>query len=258
MATRTSVLPGRPVAAVERRSSRSPTPTTTPLVGTTWLAGDRRGRGRATAAAVDAAPDDAPAAGVRARRDSRKGLGRARRGAATEIGRALAGEAGKPIRDALTEVDRAAMTFHVASEEARRIGGDVIPLDLAPHGTGRIAIVRRFPIGPVAAISPFNFPLNLSAHKLAPADRRRQSHRAQARHKTPLSALFLASVAGRGRAAEGRAERPADVARARRPPRHRRSLQAPDLHRVVGGGLGDEGARRQEEGHPRARRQRRA
>jgi len=112
----------------------------------------------------------------------------------TEIGRALAGEAGKPIRDALTEVDRAAMTFQVASEEARRIGGDVIPLDLAPHGKGRVGIVRRFPIGPVAAISPFNFPLNLSAHKLAPAVAAGNPIVLKPATKTPLSALFLASA----------------------------------------------------------------
>ena len=111
-----------------------------------------------------------------------------------EIGRALAGEAGKPIRDALTEVDRAAMTFHVATEEARRIGGEVIPLDLAAHGKGRIAIVRRFPIGPVAAISPFNFPLNLSAHKLAPAVAAGNPIVLKPATKTPLSALFLASA----------------------------------------------------------------
>src|SRR4051812_49513609 len=87
-------------------------------------------------------------AGLRARRD--------------EIARTLAAEAGKPIRDATTETDRAAMTFHVAAEEARRLGGESIPMDLAAHGEGRLAITRRFPIGPIAAISPFNFPLNLS------------------------------------------------------------------------------------------------
>ena len=86
------------------------------------------------------------------------------------------------------------MTFHVASEEARRIGGDVIPLDLAPHGKGRIAILRRFPIGPVAAISPFNFPLNLSAHKLAPAIAAGNPIVLKPATKTPLSALFLASA----------------------------------------------------------------
>jgi len=83
-----------------------------------------------------------------------------------EIGRTLAGEAREPIRDALTEAHRAAMTFHVASEEARRLGGEVVPLDLAPHGKGSFAIMRGFPLGPVSAISRFNFPLNLSAHKL--------------------------------------------------------------------------------------------
>ncbi len=111
-----------------------------------------------------------------------------------EIGRTLAGEAGKPIRDALTEVDRAAMTLQVAGEEARRLGGDVIPLDLAPHGKGRIAILRRFPLGPVAAISPFNFPLNLSAHKLGPAVAAGNPIVLKPATKTPLAALFLAGA----------------------------------------------------------------
>jgi acyl-CoA reductase-like NAD-dependent aldehyde dehydrogenase len=111
-----------------------------------------------------------------------------------EIGRALAGEAGKPIRDALTEVDRAAMTFHVAAEEARRLGGEVVPLDLAAHGRNRIGIVRRYPIGPVAAISPFNFPLNLSAHKLAPAVAAGNPVVLKPATKTPLSALYLAAA----------------------------------------------------------------
>jgi glyceraldehyde-3-phosphate dehydrogenase (NADP+) len=148
---------------------------------------------RAIAAAVRAAPvmRQMPAferAAVLARASTI--LGRRR----DEIGRALAGEAGKPIRDALTEVDRAAMTFHVASEESRRLGGEVIPLDLAAHGKGRLAVVRRFPIGPVAAISPFNFPLNLSAHKLAPAIAAGNPIVLKPATKTPLSALFLASA----------------------------------------------------------------
>ena len=105
-----------------------------------------------------------------------------------------AAEAGKPIRDALSEVDRAAMTFHVAGEEARRIHGEVIPLDLAPHGLHRLAITRRFPIGPVAAISPFNFPLNLSSHKVAPAIAAGNPIVLKPASKTPLSALFLANL----------------------------------------------------------------
>ncbi|MDQ2965612.1 MAG: aldehyde dehydrogenase family protein, partial [Chloroflexota bacterium] len=88
-------------------------------------------------------------AGIKARRE--------------ELGRLLALEAGKPIRDALVEVDRAVLTFRLGAEEAERIFGEVIPLDLMPASKGRVGITRRFPIGPIAAISPFNFPLNLAA-----------------------------------------------------------------------------------------------
>ncbi|HEY0442812.1 MAG TPA: aldehyde dehydrogenase family protein [Candidatus Limnocylindrales bacterium] len=94
-------------------------------------------------------------AGIRARRE--------------ELGRLIALEAGKPIRDSLVEVDRAVLTFRLGAEEAERMYGEVIPLDLMPASKGRVGITRRFPIGPIAAISPFNFPLNLAAHKLAPA-----------------------------------------------------------------------------------------
>ena len=86
-----------------------------------------------------------------------------------ELGRLISLEAGKPIRDALTEVDRATLTFRLGAEEAERIYGEVIPLDLMASSRGRVGITRRFPIGPVAGISPFNFPLNLAAHKVAPA-----------------------------------------------------------------------------------------
>ncbi len=81
----------------------------------------------------------------------------------------IVAEAGKPLRAALTEVDRAVFTFRVAAEEAVRQGGEVLPLDLLPGTEGRWGMMRRFPIGPVLAITPFNFPLNLVAHKLAPA-----------------------------------------------------------------------------------------
>jgi len=86
-----------------------------------------------------------------------------------ELGHLIALEAGKPIRDALVEVDRAVLTFRLGAEEAERMTGEVIPLDLLPSSKDRVGITRRFPIGPIAAISPFNFPLNLAAHKLAPA-----------------------------------------------------------------------------------------
>jgi len=86
-----------------------------------------------------------------------------------EFARVLAVEAGKPIKAARTEVERAIFTFQVAAEEATRITGETLPLDLQPSARGRWAILRRFPLGVVSAITPFNFPLNLAAHKLAPA-----------------------------------------------------------------------------------------
>ncbi len=81
----------------------------------------------------------------------------------------LVNEGGKPVQFARAEVARAADTFALAADEATRIDGEVFALDAAPAGVGRTAVVRRFPRGPVLAIAPFNFPLNLVAHKVAPA-----------------------------------------------------------------------------------------
>ena len=86
-----------------------------------------------------------------------------------ELTRLISLESGKPVRDALVEVDRASLVFRLAAEEAERLGGEVIPLDIMASSKGRTGIIRRFPIGPIAGISPFNFPLNLAAHKVAPA-----------------------------------------------------------------------------------------
>jgi len=89
--------------------------------------------------------------------------------ARAEFARTLALEAGKPIAQAKTEIDRAIFVFRDAAEEATRIQGEVLPADAVPAGTGRIAITRRFPLSPIAAITPFNFPVLLAAHKIAPA-----------------------------------------------------------------------------------------
>lgn len=86
-----------------------------------------------------------------------------------EIARLMTRESGKPIRDSHTEAARGVFTLQTAVEEAKRINGEVIPLDLMASSAGRFGITRRFPIGPIAGISPFNFPLNLALHKLAPA-----------------------------------------------------------------------------------------
>ncbi len=81
----------------------------------------------------------------------------------------LALEAGKPVTSARLEIDRALFVLEVASEEAKRQGGELLPLDLVPAGEGRWGLTRRFPLAPISAIIPFNFPFMLSIHKLAPA-----------------------------------------------------------------------------------------
>lgn len=113
-------------------------------------------------------------------------------------------EAGKPIKDARLEVKRTANTFRIASEEAKRMGGEVIPLDLFAGSEGRIGIVRRFPIGVVLGITPFNFPLNLVAHKVAPAMASGNSIIIKPASKTPMTALALGGIiAGAGWPAGG-------------------------------------------------------
>ena len=86
-----------------------------------------------------------------------------------EFATLLAREAGKPIAQARVEIERAVFVFRDGAEEATRIAGEVLPLDVLPAGRGRIGLTRRFPLAPIAAVTPFNFPVNLVAHKLAPA-----------------------------------------------------------------------------------------
>jgi acyl-CoA reductase-like NAD-dependent aldehyde dehydrogenase len=109
-----------------------------------------------------------------------------------EFARTIAQEAGKPIKTARTEVERAVFTFTVAAEESTRIYGEFIPLDWQEFTAGRWAITRRFPLGPIAGITPFNFPLNLVAHKVAPAIASGCSMVIKPAPQTPMSALLLA------------------------------------------------------------------
>jgi acyl-CoA reductase-like NAD-dependent aldehyde dehydrogenase len=111
-----------------------------------------------------------------------------------ELAHLMATEAGKPIRDALVEVDRATLTFRLGAEEAERIVGEVIPLDLMPASKDRVGITRRFPIGPIAGISPFNFPLNLAAHKIAPAIASGNPIVLKPPSKDPLTMLAVAEI----------------------------------------------------------------
>lgn len=85
------------------------------------------------------------------------------------LARELAVSCGKPIGQSLGEVDRAVMTFSLAADEARRFAGEMVPLDLDARAAHMTGLVHRFPVGPISAITPFNFPLNLLAHKVAPA-----------------------------------------------------------------------------------------
>lgn len=111
-----------------------------------------------------------------------------------ELSRTLAMEAGKPIKQARGEVSRAANTFWVAMEEAKRIEGELMTLDWVEGHEERLGLVRRFPVGPMLGISPFNFPLNLVAHKVAPAIAVGAPIVIKPATQTPLSSLKLGEI----------------------------------------------------------------
>ena len=111
-----------------------------------------------------------------------------------ELAEALCIEAGKPIHDAAGEVTRLIETFRIAAEEAVRINGEMLNLELAPRLDGYHGYVKRVPIGPVAFITPFNFPLNLVAHKVAPAIAAGCPFVLKPSEKTPIGALIIGSV----------------------------------------------------------------
>ena len=137
------------------------------LVATTWQAGPAELE-HATVAAVDAFEQTRRLATFE-RRDALAHIADRIASEADDLATLLMQESGKPIRDARGEVSRASLTFRTAAEEALRINGEWLPLDWMPANRGRMGIVRRYPIGPIAGINPFNFPLNLAAHKVAPA-----------------------------------------------------------------------------------------
>jgi acyl-CoA reductase-like NAD-dependent aldehyde dehydrogenase len=118
------------------------------------------------------------------------GLGRR----AEEIADGMCAESGKPIGEARAEVERAMHTFEIAAAESERIYGEVIPMDLRPSAAGRWGLTRRFPIGVVVGITPFNFPLNLAVHKIAPAIAAGCPIIVKPAEQTPLSCLRLAEI----------------------------------------------------------------
>ena len=209
-----------------------------------------------------------------------------------EFAYALCREAGKPIKDARGEVTRLIDTFEIAAEEAVRLYGEYAPLDISERNKGIQSIVRRFPIGVVSMVSPFNFPLNLAAHKIAPAIAAGCPFVLKPASKTPIGALMiaecLASCADFPKGACSvvtcdrkvgdmfvQDERLKVCAPSRRlcafpppvrlpvcrapfaPHTPRVAPPAPVVHGLAVGGVGHEGALRQEEGRARARRQRR-
>ena len=111
-----------------------------------------------------------------------------------EFARTISAESGKPLREGRIETDRAAQTLLFSSVEALRLAGEVVPMDASPSGAGRMAVSVREPLGVIAAITPFNFPLNLSAHKIGPAIAAGNTIVHKPASATPLSGLLLARL----------------------------------------------------------------
>lgn len=113
---------------------------------------------------------------------------------AEDLARTITREEGKILAESRLEVSRACETLEVSAEEAKRIGGEVLPLDAAPGGAGKFGFTLRVPCGIVAAITPFNFPLNLVAHKVGPALAAGNAVLIKPAGNTPLTALKLVEV----------------------------------------------------------------
>ena len=161
-----------------------------------------------------------------------------------ELARTISDEAGKPIKTARVEASRAMSTYTFAAVEARTLTGDMIPMDAAQAGEGKLAFTVRRPVGIVGAISPFNFPCNLVAHKLAPA----LAAGCPVVLKPASADAALRAVPRRaragGRASRGLAQRRRrPVVRDRRRARRGRAGEADHVHRLRPGRLGHPGAR---------------
>jgi glyceraldehyde-3-phosphate dehydrogenase (NADP+) len=148
---------------------------------------------RALAAAQAAFPE-ARSVPAHRRAELLQAIARAIERRSAEFAETIMREAGKPITLAEGEVARAVMTFTAAAEEARRQHGEVLDMDAFASGDGRFGVVRRFPLGVISAITPFNFPLNLVAHKVAPCLATGNTMVVKPAGKTPLTSLLLARV----------------------------------------------------------------
>jgi acyl-CoA reductase-like NAD-dependent aldehyde dehydrogenase len=120
-----------------------------------------------------------------------------------QLAQLICGESGKPIKEARVEASRSVNTLVAAAHEARQLHGEVVPMDFTPGGEGRMAMTVREPLGVIGAITPFNFPLNLTLHKLAPALAAGNAVLHKPAERTPLSAFRLAEIVSRAGAPKG-------------------------------------------------------
>ncbi len=169
---------------------------------------------------------------------------------AEQIARIIAAEGGKPLKDARMEAKRGASTFRWASEEAKRTAGELVEMDADPSGEHHFGWTIREPRGVIAAISPFNFPLNLVAHKVAPALAGGNAVVLKPASNTPLTAMRLGGDPQRGRPPRRRpAGRRGLGQHHRQQDGDRRAHQHGELHRQPAGGPADRQGRRHEDGH---------
>ena len=162
-------------------------------------------------------------------------------------------EAGKPIKDSRGEVTRLIDTFRIAAEESVRMTGEVMNLEISPRARGYRGMCKRVPIGPCSFISPFNFPLNLAAHKVAPALAVGCPFVLKPASRTPIGALIIGEVLAETDLPRRRVLDPALPSRRCRSVHHGRPSEAAQLYRLAGRRLGVKGPGGQEEGRARTR-----
>jgi acyl-CoA reductase-like NAD-dependent aldehyde dehydrogenase len=190
MVSRDCFIDGKWVSTAERLEVISPW--SGGVVGEVSLAGPAEWEAAITAAVRAAGPLRKMSS--QERRQMLEALVAGVKACQTELAQIIVAEGGKPITYARGEVSRGIMTLSLAAEEAARLGGEVLPLDLTRAAAGRWGITRRFPVGPVLGITPFNFPFNLVAHKVAPALAAGNPILIKPASACPLTALKLAEI----------------------------------------------------------------
>ncbi len=178
------------------RKTNTPLPVTNPynkeVFAQTWLAGPQEVEDAVLAGL--AAEEEMASLPVYQRYEILHGVSEALKSGRERLATVLAQESGKPMRYALGELDRGAQTFQVAAEESKRLPGEYVSIDWTPAGKGKEGWVKYFPVGLMAGIAPFNFPLNLALHKIAPAIAAGNPIILKPARSTPLSVLELAKI----------------------------------------------------------------